>query len=159
MGLTTSIISLFFPRFNITLSQKLCKVTEGVTSTRVYGQLPLHANFLTACVSSDQPKECRNNCLTLKTAVVFLAGWLNVLGQFASTAFIAFFAANTLGAMWVISNGHSFSPEETLLVYASARLFPVPMPKLLTSPVLSCSSLNIKIVAVQFANCLLITST
>ncbi|KAK9902676.1 hypothetical protein WJX75_002307 [Coccomyxa subellipsoidea] len=48
----------------------------------------------------------------------WITGWLNVLGQFASTAFIAFFAANTLGAMWVISNGHSFSPEETLLVYA-----------------------------------------
>lgn len=120
------------------------------------GQLPLHANVLTACHLSDQPNKCRNDGQTLKTAVVYLAGWLSVLGQFASTAFIAFFAANTLGAMWVISNGHSFSPEETLLVYASMRLLFVLCRNYY--PALSLAVLS-KIDAVEIANGLLITST
>lgn len=47
------------------------------------------------------------------------AGWLNVLGQFATTAYAGIFLAQHLAAMWLLSNGHAFSPEEILLVYAS----------------------------------------
>ncbi|KAK9902831.1 hypothetical protein WJX75_007886 [Coccomyxa subellipsoidea] len=48
----------------------------------------------------------------------WITGWLNVLGQFATTAFAGFFLAQHLAAMWLLSNGHSFSPEELLLTYA-----------------------------------------
>ena len=48
-----------------------------------------------------------------------------MLGQFATTAFAGFFLAQHLAAMWLLSNGHAFSPEEILLAYASALPPPV----------------------------------
>ncbi len=61
-----------------------------------------------------------NNVMSLMLCAHVHAGWLNVLGQFALTAFAGFFMAQHLAAMWLLSNGHAFSPLETLLVYASA---------------------------------------
>lgn len=45
-----------------------------------------------------------------------------MLGQFATTAFAGFFLAQHLASMWLLSNGHDFSPEELLLAYASVPL-------------------------------------
>ena len=44
---------------------------------------------------------------------------MNVLGQFAATAANASLLANHIGVMWLLGNGHVFSPVETLLAYAS----------------------------------------
>ena len=51
------------------------------------------------------------------------AGWMNVLGQFALTAFNALLLAKHVAIMWLLGNGHVFPPLETLLVYASEFLF------------------------------------
>lgn len=60
------------------------------------------------------------------------AGWLNVLGQFAATAANASLLANHIAIMWLLGNGHVFTPVETLLAYASARplLCPIPVGQL-----------------------------
>lgn len=68
------------------------------------------------------------------------AGWLNVLGQFATTAFAGFFLAQHLAAMWLLSNGHSFSPEELLLAYASAHPLPLLLGNLSYAPCSTCYS-------------------
>ena len=47
------------------------------------------------------------------------AGWLNVLGQFATTAGVGALLANHIANMWLLGNGHVFSSVELLLTYAS----------------------------------------
>lgn len=48
----------------------------------------------------------------------WVTGWLNVLGQFATTAFAADILAVHVSSMWYLGNGHVFSGEEMLLAYA-----------------------------------------
>ncbi len=47
------------------------------------------------------------------------AGWLNVLGQFATTGTLGYITVKHLGVMWMLANGHIFSNAETFLAYAS----------------------------------------
>ena len=47
------------------------------------------------------------------------AGWLNVLGQFATTGTLGYITVKHLGVMWMLANGHVFSNAETFLAYAS----------------------------------------
>lgn len=47
------------------------------------------------------------------------AGWLNVLGQFASTAGSGYLTAIHLGEMIQLSSGHVVTRQDDLLVYAS----------------------------------------
>ena len=47
-------------------------------------------------------------------------GWLNVLGQFATTAGVGALLANHIANMWLLGNGHVFTSVELLLTYASA---------------------------------------
>ena len=47
---------------------------------------------------------------------------MNVLGQFALTAFNALLLARHVATMWLLMNDHVFAPLETLLVYASKPL-------------------------------------
>ncbi len=47
------------------------------------------------------------------------AGWLNVLGQFATTAGVGALLANHIANMWLLGNGHVFTSVELLLTYAS----------------------------------------
>ncbi|KAK9902713.1 hypothetical protein WJX75_003543 [Coccomyxa subellipsoidea] len=49
-------------------------------------------------------------------------GWMNVLGQFALTAFNALLLARHVATMWLLLNDHVFAPLETLLVYAIVLL-------------------------------------
>ncbi len=53
--------------------------------------------------------------------VVLPTGWLNVLGQFATTAGVGALLANHIANMWLLGNGHVFTSVELLLTYASAR--------------------------------------
>lgn len=53
-------------------------------------------------------------------------GWLNVLGQFATTAGAGAQLSNHVANMWLLANGHVFTPVEVLLTYASAHLHPPP---------------------------------
>ena len=62
----------------------------------------------------------------------WITGWLNVLGQFATTAFAADILASHIASMWVLGNGHVFTNVEMLLAYAG-----IPNP-LLTSHGLDC---------------------
>ena len=48
----------------------------------------------------------------------WVTGWLNVLGQFATTAFAADILAAHIASMFLIGNGHVFSNVEMLLAYA-----------------------------------------
>lgn len=48
---------------------------------------------------------------------VLRAGWLNVLGQFATTAGAGAQLSNHVAAMWLLANGHVFTPVEVLLVW------------------------------------------
>ena len=52
------------------------------------------------------------------------AGWLNVLGQFATTGTLGYITVKHLGVMWMLANGHIFSNAETFLAYASELLRP-----------------------------------
>ena len=47
------------------------------------------------------------------------AGWLNVLGQFASTAGSGYLTAVHLGEMIQLSSGHVMTKQDDFLVYAS----------------------------------------
>ena len=47
------------------------------------------------------------------------AGWLNVLGQFATTGTLGYITVKHLGVMWMLANSHVFSNAETFLAYAS----------------------------------------
>lgn len=47
------------------------------------------------------------------------AGWLNVLGQFASTAGAGYLAAVHLGDMIQLASGHILTKQDVFLVYAS----------------------------------------
>ena len=49
------------------------------------------------------------------------AGWLNVLGQFATTGTLGYITVKHLGVMWLLANGHIFSNAETFLGYASKQ--------------------------------------
>ena len=51
---------------------------------------------------------------------VLRAGWLNVLGQFATTAGAGAQLSNHVAAMWLLANGHVFTPVEVLLVWKPA---------------------------------------
>ena len=48
----------------------------------------------------------------------WITGWLNVLGQFATTAFAADILVAHIASMWVLGNGHVFTNVEMLLAYA-----------------------------------------
>ena len=48
----------------------------------------------------------------------WVTGWLNVLGQFATTAFAADILAAHIASMFVMGNGHVFTNVEMLLSYA-----------------------------------------
>ena len=52
----------------------------------------------------------------------WVTGWLNVLGQFATTAFAADILAAHIASMFLIGNGHVFSNVEMLLAYAGQHL-------------------------------------
>ena len=53
------------------------------------------------------------------TVCYVYAGWLNVLGQFATTGTLGYITVKHLGVMWMLANGHIFSNAETFLGYAS----------------------------------------
>lgn len=53
----------------------------------------------------------------------WVTGWLNVLGQFATTAFAADILAAHIASMFLIGNGHVFSNVEMLLAYAGQHEF------------------------------------
>ena len=54
----------------------------------------------------------------------WVTGWLNVLGQFATTAFAADILAAHIASMFLIGNGHVFSNVEMLLAYAGQHSGP-----------------------------------
>lgn len=56
---------------------------------------------------------------TLRVIRLRHAGWLNVLGQFATTGTLGYITVKHLGVMWMLANGHVFSNSETFLGYAS----------------------------------------
>ncbi len=64
------------------------------------------------------------------------AGWLNVLGQFATTGTLGYITVKHLGVMWMLANGHIFSNAETFLGYASKP--PIPHLHGSTLPGTSC---------------------
>ncbi len=49
-------------------------------------------------------------------------GWLNVLGQFATTAFAADILASHIASIFALGNGHAFTSIEMLLAYAGRPL-------------------------------------
>lgn len=53
----------------------------------------------------------------------WINGWLNVLGQFATTAFAADILSSHIASMFALGNGHVFTSMEMLLAYAG-RLLP-----------------------------------
>lgn len=63
-------------------------------------------------------KEPSSTDKELKSHVV-AAGWLNVLGQFASTAGSGYLTAVHLGEMIQLSSGHVMTKQDDFLVYAS----------------------------------------
>ncbi|KAK9902829.1 hypothetical protein WJX75_007746 [Coccomyxa subellipsoidea] len=93
------------------ISVAICNIFVALSMAEIVSAYPIAGGPYFWCIelTNNEPKY---------VIIGWITGWLNVLGQFASTAFIGFFLANHLGAMWLMSNGHAFSPEETLLVYA-----------------------------------------
>ena len=71
-----------------------------------------------------EPCACARRCMELtdndpRWAILgWVTGWLNVLGQFATTAFAADILAAHIASMFLIGNGHVFSNVEMLLAYA-----------------------------------------
>ncbi|CAL5222699.1 g5101 [Coccomyxa viridis] len=57
------------------------------------------------------------------TLIAWITGWLNVLGQFATTGTLGYITVKHLGVMWMLANGHIFSNAETFLAYAICLLF------------------------------------
>lgn len=53
---------------------------------------------------------------------LLLAGWMNVLGQFASTAGAGYLTAVHIGQMVQLGNGHETTKQDCFLMYASAPL-------------------------------------
>ncbi len=53
-----------------------------------------------------------------------LAGWLNVVGQFACTSGSGYLTAKHMAVMWQMGNGHVLTPFELFLSYASEFLLP-----------------------------------
>lgn len=90
------------PQENITMATRALKdsLTTATSS-------PLHAH--------------RAGALKHKVAIMLEchAGWLNVLGQFATTGTLGYITVKHLGVMWMLANGHIFSNAETFLAYAS----------------------------------------
>ena len=48
----------------------------------------------------------------------WINGWLNVLGQFATTAFAADILASHIASIFLLGDGHVFTSMEMLLAYA-----------------------------------------
>ena len=62
------------------------------------------------------------------------AGWLNVLGQFASTAGSGYLTAIHLGEIIQLSSGHVMTKQDDFLVYSSELWQPIlTFPQLLPS--------------------------
>ncbi|CAL8466364.1 g5900 [Coccomyxa elongata] len=93
------------------ISVALCNIFVALSMAEIVSSYPMSGGPYFWCL------ELTNN--NPKYVIIgWITGWLNVLGQFATTAYAGIFLAQHLSAMWLLSNGHAFSPEEILLVYA-----------------------------------------
>ena len=100
----------------------LFKVSRGAASAEHHNGNNSSEVFFTHChLKSASCALSRAFDLKHEDAVMLerRAGWLNVLGQFATTGTLGYITVKHLGVMWMLANGHIFSNAETFLAYAS----------------------------------------
>lgn len=85
------------------------------------------ATYVTAAVRCGKTSRSIGSAVEANICQHMLAGWLNVVGQFACTSGSGYLTAKHMAVMWQMGNGHVLTPFELFLSYAS-MYFPLPVP-------------------------------